>query len=129
MCHIQVATKLARRHKVWTLRLEKEKERRELEKTAHLLALTGRSGGALDGGTTIEDFRLPKSTMEKRMEKYTMRRKMKAEERKARLDNERRKQAEAVVEKRRRLVDEAKVPDSKPTKATISRAEKVFPTH
>ena len=67
--------------------------------------------------------------MEKRMEKYTMRHKMKAEERKARLDNERRKQAEAVAEKRRRLVDEAKVPDSKPTKATISRAEKVCPIH
>lgn len=124
---------------MWSLRLEKEREKREIEKTAHLLTLTGRSssalldssvaaavagsGGGVGGG--VGDFRLPVTRMEQRMEKYRTRWKTKEDERKARVDSELRRQADIAAERRRRLVESTKIPDSKPTKATISRAEKV----
>lgn len=132
---MQVAAKLAFRQKVWSLRLEKEREKREIEKIAHLLTLTGRSSAAIDssvaagssgGSGVIGDFRLPVTKMEQRMEKYRTRWKTKGEEKKARIDCEMRRQADVAAEKRRRLVEGTKVPDSKPTKATISRAEKVY---
>ena len=125
---------------MWSLRLEKEREKREIEKTAHLLTLTGRSSSALldssvaaavagSGGGVgsggMGDFRLPVTRMEQRMEKYRTRWKTKEDERKARVDSEMRRQADIAAERRRRLVESTKIPDSKPTKATISRAEKV----
>lgn len=133
---MQVAAKLAFQQKVWSLRLEKEREKREIEKTAHLLTLTGRSSSAMDSsvapaggsgsGGVMGDFRLPVTKMEQRMEKYRTRWKTKEEEKKARMDCEMRRQADVAAERRRRLVEGTKIPDSKPTKATISRAEKVY---
>jgi len=120
----KVAAKLAFRQKVWSLRLEKEREKREIEKTAHLLTLTGRSTASVDSAV-IDDFRLPITKMEQRLEKYRMRRKMKEDERKMRMDSEMQRQAEIAAERRRKLMEGTKVPDSKPTRATISRAEKV----
>lgn len=130
---MQVAAKLAFQQKVWSLRLEKEREKREIEKTAHLLTLTGRSSAAMDSsvaaggsGGVMGDFRLPVTKMEQRMEKYRTRWKTKEEEKKARMDCEMRRQADVAAERRRRLVEGTKIPDGKPTKATISRAEKVY---